>query len=260
MKRRLTALAAGLVLGGSVILMSVSVVAAAGPTTNAGPSGKGVCAAYAPSAQPSASKGGGAGITVLKAFGDCEINRRFATLSDLSSKISASKVITSSDAAALQSEITSTTSGLTSLKAKIDADTDVATLKTDITGIAANFRVYLLVVPQAHLVNAADGVLAAQTKFADINTKLTAAIAAAKAAGKDTTAAQAHLDAMNASVAAAVGLASPLPAQLLPLTPAQYNGGTAGPILTAARTALGTARDDLKSAVASAKACRDALK
>jgi hypothetical protein len=260
MKRRITALAASLVLGGSLVLMSVSVVTAAGATTNSGPSGKGVCAPYAPSAQPSASKGGGAGITVLKAFGDCEINRRFATLSDLSSKIGASKVITSSDAAALQSEISSTTSGLTSLKAKIDADTDVTTLKADITSIATSFRVYLLVVPQAHLVNAADGVLAAQTKFADINTKLTAAIAAAKAAGKDTTAAQADLDAMNASVTAAVGLASPLPAQLLPLTPAQYNGGTAGPILTAARTALGTARDDLKSAEASAKACVAALK
>jgi hypothetical protein len=64
---------------------------------------------------------------------------------------------------------------------------------------------------------------------------------------------------MNASVAAAAGLASPLPAQLLPLTPAQYNGGTAGPILNGARTALGQARDDLKSAIADAKACRDAL-
>jgi len=63
---------------------------------------------------------------------------------------------------------------------------------------------------------------------------------------------------MNASVTAAVGLASPLSAQLLPLTPAQYNVGTAGPILTA-RTALGQARDDLRSALADAKACRDAL-
>jgi len=116
------------------------------------------------------------------------------------------------------------------------------------------------VVPQVNLVNGADGVLAAQTKFADINTKLTAAIAKAKAAGKETTAAQADLNAMNASVTAAAGLASPVPAALLPLTPAQYNGGTAGPIIKNARTALGQARDDLKSAVASAKACRDALK
>jgi hypothetical protein len=65
---------------------------------------------------------------------------------------------------------------------------------------------------------------------------------------------------MNASVTAAVGLATPLPAQLLPLTPAQYNGGTAGPVLNSARTALVQARNDLKSAIADAMACRNALK
>jgi hypothetical protein len=259
MKTRITAIAASLLLGTSLILAAATTVAAAGPAT-AGPAGKGVCAAYAPSAQPSASKGSGVVLTALKAFGDCEINRRFATLTDLSAKITASKVMTSSDKTALQGDISSTNSGLTSLKAKIDADTDIATVKTDITAIAANFRVYLLVVPQVQLINAADAVIAAQTKFGEINTKLTAAIATAHAAGKDTTAAQADLDAMNASVTTAAGLATPLPAQLLPLTPAQYNGGTAGPVLTAARTALGTARDDLKSAEASAKACRDALK
>ena len=58
----------------------------------------------------------------------------------------------------------------------------------------------------------------------------------------------------------AVDLASPLPAALLPLTPAEYNAGTAGPVLANARSALVQARDQLKSAVADAKACRDALK
>lgn len=255
--RRITAIAASLVLGSSLAFMAVSTVAATGPTTG-GPSGKGVCA---PQAQASAGASRAPlGVQGLRAVGDCEINRRLATLTDLSAKIAASKVITSSDAAALQSEIGSTRTGLTSLKATIDTETNLTALKADVTKIATDYRVYLLLVPQANLVNAADGVLATQAKFTDINTKLTAAIAAAKAAGKDTTAAQTALDAMNASVAAAVGLATPLPASLLALTPAQYNGGTAGPILAAARTALGTARTDLKSAVASAKACRDALK
>jgi hypothetical protein len=261
MKTRITAIAASLLLGSSLVLIGSASVAAAGPS-NAGLSGKGVCAAYAPGKASAAPSGAKVTATLvgLKAFGDCEINRRFETLTDLTAKITASKVMTPTDASALKTEIGSTTAGLTSLKAKIDADTDLATLKADITGIATSFRVYLLVVPQVHLVNAADGVLFAQTKFAGINTKLTAAIAAAKAAGKDTTAAQADLNAMNASVTAAAGLATPIPAALLPLTPAQYNGGTAGPILAGARTALATARDDLKSAEASAKACRDALK
>ena len=202
----------------------------------------------------------GATVDTLRAFGNCEINRRFATLTALSSKISASKVMTSSDAAALQSEISSTRSGLTALKATIDAETSIPALKLDIVRIATQFRVYLLVVPQVHLVNAADAVAVAQTKFATVNTNLQARINAENAAGKNTAAAQADLDAMNASVTAAANLASPLPAALLPLTPAEYNGGTAGPILANARTALGQARDDLKSALADAKACRDALK
>lgn len=253
MKSRLTALLASLALGGSVLFVSAGIATAAAPATS-GPSGNGVCAVEA------AARKAGATVETLRAFGDCEINRRFTTLTTLSSKIAASKVMTSDQAAALQSEIDATRSGSTDLKASIDGDTTVAALKLDIVKIATQFRVYLLVGPQVNLVNASDAVLAAQTKFATINTNLAARIATAKAAGKDTAAAQASLDAMNASVSAAVNLATPLPAQLLPLTPAQYNGGTAGPVLNSARSAVVQARNDLKTAMADAKACRDALK
>jgi hypothetical protein len=253
MKPRITALLTGLVLGSSLLLTSSGVAVAAKATTG-GPAGNGVCAAE------SAARRAGPTVDTLRAFGDCEITRRFATLTTLSTKITASKVMTSSDAAALKAEIDSTRSGLTDLKATIDADTSIATLKLDIVKIATDYRVYLLVVPQVHLTNASDAVLAAQTKFAAVNTNLAARIATAKAAGKNTTAAQVDLDTMNAAVAAAAGLASPLPAQLLPLTPAEYNAGTAGPVLAAARTAIVAARNDLKSAVADAKACRAALK
>ena len=252
MKSRLTALVGGLARGSALLFTSAGIVTAATPAT--GPSGKGACATEAAAVKT------GATVATLRTFGDCEINRRFVTLTNLTAKITASKVMTSSDKAALQGEIGSTTAGLTSLKAAIDAETGIPALRADIVKIATGYRVYLLVTPQVNLVNASYAVLAAQTRFATVNTNLTARIAAAKAAGKGTTAAQADLNAMNASVTAAVGLASPLSAQLLPLTPAQYNVGTAGPILTAARTALGQARDDLRSALPDAKAGRDALK
>jgi hypothetical protein len=251
-KSRLATLAAGLVLGGSLLVVSTGAVGAV--TTPAGPAGKGVCATEA-----AATRVAGAKIDDLRAWGNCEINRRFVTLTALSSAITASKVMTPSDAAALQGEISSTRSGLTSLKTTIDSETVVLALRADIVKIATDYRVYLLVVPQVHLVNASDGILATQTRFTDLNTKLSARIATAKAAGKDTKAAQADLDAMNAAVAKAIGLATPLPAALLALTPAQYNGGTAGPLLSNARAAIVSARDDLKSAVAAAQACRTAL-
>jgi hypothetical protein len=252
MKNRFPALFASLVIGGSLLLVSTGVVAAV--TAPGGPSGNGVCATQA------AAVKAGASVDTLRAMGDCEINRRFTTLSQLGSKVSGSKVLTSSDAAALTAEIGSTTSGLTSLKATIDAETSISALRTEVKRIATDHRVYLLVGPQVNLVSAADGVIASQTRFSKVNANLTSRIAAAKAGGKDVTAAQADLDKMNAAVTAAVGLATPLPSALLPLTPAQYNGGTAGPILANARTALGQARDQLKAAVADAKACRDALK
>jgi hypothetical protein len=257
-KTKLTAFFAGVALAGSMLFASAGIATAAGPAAGglpgAGPAGKDICATQA------AAVKAGATVDTLRAFGDCEINRRFTTMTALSAKVTGSKVLTSSDAAALQAEISSTTSGLTSLKAAIDSETNVAALKADIVKIATDYRVYLLVVRQVNLVNGADGVAAAQARFATVSTTLTTRIAAATAAGKDTAAAQADLDAMKASVTAAAGLAAPLPATLLALTPAQYNAGTAGPVMDSAKTALGHARDDLKSALASAKACREALK
>ena len=251
MKLRLPALVGAIALGSSLLFASAGSV---GAVTTTGPAGKGVCAVEA------AAVKAGATVDKLRAFGNCEIDRRFATLTTLSAKITSSKVMTSAHAATLQSEISSTRAGLTELKGTIDAETGLPALRLDITKIATQFRVYLLVVPQVHLTNASDGVVASQSKFATINTNLAARIAAAKTAGKDTTAAQTDLDAMNAADAAAVTLASPLSGELLPLTPAEYNGGTAGPVITAARADLVKAVADVKTAVADAKACRAALK
>ncbi len=252
MTNRTLSLVASLVLGGSLLVVSTGVVTAV--TSPAGPGGKGVCATEAAAVKAAGS------VTTLRAMGDCEINRRFSTLNTIASRVAGSKVLTSSHATALTAEIGSTKSGLTSLKATIDAETSLPALRAEIARIATDYRVYLLVGPQVSLVSAADGVVASQATFAKVNINLTARIAAAKAAGKDVTTAQADLDKMNAAATAAVELASPLAAVLLPLTPAQFNAGTAGPVLASARTALGQARDQMKAAMANAKACRDALK
>lgn len=254
MKTRTRTILAGLAVAALLVVTSAAVASAASPVIAGGPAGTGVCATEA------AAVRAGVSIDTLRAFGDCEIARRFTTLGALASKISGSKALTSSDAAALSGEVSSTKSGLTGLKAQIDAETSLPALKSEICQIATAYRVYLLVVPQVNLVNGADTVQLAQTAFNQVSTNLTARIAAAKAAGKDTTAAQADLDAMNAAVTQAVGLAGPLPAALLPLTPAQYNAGTAGPVLKNARAALVQARGLLQSARQDAVACRDALK
>ncbi len=254
MSFRIRPILAGIAVSGLLVAGSATMVTAVGPTGAAGPAGKGVCATQAAASRANAT------VETLRAFGDCEITRRFATLDKLATQVSGSKVLTSSHASALSAKISAARSGLTDLTATIDSETSIPNLKAHIVKIATDFRVYVLLAPQVHLVNASDGVVAAQTRFNDMSTRLAARIAAAKAAGKDTTAAQGHLDAMKAAVTRAVGLAQPIAGKVLPLTPSDWNSGAAGPVLNQARTDLTAARNQLRTAVAEAKACREALK
>ncbi len=116
MKTRTSTIFAGLAVAALLVVSSAAVASAASPVVAGGPAGKGVCATQA------AAIKAGASIGTLRAFGDCEIVRRFTTLDALASKISGSKALTSSDAAALSGEVASTKSGLTDLKAQIDAE------------------------------------------------------------------------------------------------------------------------------------------
>ena len=250
MKTRIAAIIGALTLGGALLLSGTTLAAGADP----GPAGTGVCAAQAAAARSAKT------VAAWRAFGDCEIDRRFVTLDALGVKIANSKVMTAVDAAALRSEIADTRSGLTELRAAIDAETGPLAIRANVVKIATNWRVYLLVGPQVRLVNGADAVLTAGAKFTAVNNALSDRIAKEEAAGKNVSAAKADLAAMNDSVAAAISSAKPLPAQLLALSAAQYNAGSGKTALAQARSDLLSARDDLASALASAKACRDALK
>jgi hypothetical protein len=231
-----------------VLPQASSAAAASAAPVAGGPAGVGVCATQAATARSDGT------IASLRAFGDCEVDRRITNLHQLLGAIGASTVLTAAHRSTLTSEINATSSGLTSLKASIDAGVSVAVTKARIVEIATSYRVYDLVAPQVSLTSAADGVAAIGPLFTGVSSGLAGRISSAKAAGKDTASAQTALDAMNAAIAAAAGSASPLPAQLLGLTPAQYNAGTAGPILRSARASIVAARDQLKSAVADARA------
>jgi hypothetical protein len=251
LRQGLTAALAAAVIAAS----AVGVAAAVSPApVSGGPAGVGACAS-----QSVAARSGG-GVAVLRAFGDCEIDRRLVALSQLSAVISASKGLTSSDAAALNTGIAATRTGLTSLRTSIDGQTALPALKLEIVEIVTRYRVFTLLVPQVRLVDAADGVLSLGPRLTELSTDLAGRIAAAKFAGKDVTAAQAALDAMNGSIAGAESRAAPVPGRLLPLTPAQFDSGSAGPVLQGARTALVQARDALQAAAEDGRAVLAALK
>jgi hypothetical protein len=194
-----------------------------------------------------ASAAGTTTAATVKARAHAAIERRLATLADLRSRVTGQARLTSGDRGQLLTQIDADSRGLTALDAKIQADTDRATLRTDVEAIVVDYRVYLLTVPKVHEVIAADTELAAVTRLDAIAARLQAAIDAARAHGHDTTRAQADLDAMKAKVAAADGAAAPVPGQVLPLTPP--NWATADrPVLEAARTSLVDGRADLAAA------------
>jgi hypothetical protein len=227
-----------------VITAGAAGVAASVTTTpvSGGPAGAGVCATQASSARTTAT------VASLRAFGDCEIQRRLVTLSKLMSAVSTSKGLTTADAAALNSKIGAATSELNTLKTSIDAQKMLPALRLDVVQIVTKVRVYQLMGPQVRLTNAADIVIALKAHFDGISTALATRIANAQAKGKDVTAAQAALNAMNTAVASADALAAPLPARLLALTTADFQS-TAGPTsLLSARTSILKARDYLKAA------------
>lgn len=226
-----------------VVVSSSSAGAVSSAPVSGGPLGAGTCAAQALAARTHGT------VPALRSFGDCEIGRRQTTLADLTSVVNGSQALTTAERAALTAEIGADSSGLAGLKTAIDGQTRLPALKLEIVQIASKYRVYLLVAPQVYLVDAAEDVLALQPSFTQTATVLAGRIATAEADGKDVTAAQAALASMNAEVAAAMALASPLPGKLLPLTAAQWNAGTAGPVITAARAALVSARGHLQAAV-----------
>ena len=200
------------------------------------------------------------GIGHLRTLGDCEIDRRLDTITRIQGRVASADSLTAADRTELQSQLSADASGLTTLRARIDGESNVDALRADLKKIVADFRIYLLMVPKASDVIAADSELAAVARLGTLGTKLQARIDADKAAGKDVTGAQADLDAMTAKVAQVSPLVAGIPAAVLPLTPAQYNAGTAKPILVSSRASLQAGRGLLAGARVDARACVAALK
>ena len=241
-----TGLRHGLAAALAVIVIGAGAAGAAASATigpvSGGPAGAGTCATQASTAKTTAS------VAALRAFGDCEIERRLTTLTRLAGVVGAARALTPAHAATLSSRIAADSAGLTGLKAIIDAQTKFAALKLDVVQIVSKYRVYQLMGPQIRLIDAADGVVAIKPDFDGISSALADRIAKAQAKGKDVTAAKADLAAMNAAVAGAETLAGPLSARLLALTPADFQSGAGQSALLVARTNLVKARDDLKTA------------
>lgn len=196
----------------------------------------------------------------LGAVGDCEIDRRLATLDRLRALVADAPVITDAHETSLKGVLDGATTGLTALRAEIDAETSIPELRSEIRRIYTDFRVYVLDARQVLLVRGDDRVVAAADRLDKAAGQLADAIARAESNGKDVTEAKADLDAMTAAIAAARAEVAGDVDAVLAETPATWNAGTAKPILDAARASISKAQADLRTALRESRAVLAALR
>lgn len=187
-----------------------------------------------------------------KSKGDQEIDRRTASLTDLNTRIQAMQKVTDAFKQGISASINNEITTLASLKAKIDADADVPTLKLDIKSITGSYRVYALVLPQGRIAAAADREVVLVSMMSTLGSKLQARVQSAQQGGADVTALTASLTDMAAKLQDAQTKAEAAVTASASLTP---DSGDATK-MKANDSALAQARADLKASATDLAAAR----
>ncbi len=197
-------------------------------------------------------------MTNLRQRGDQEINRRITALNRLISMINAMKKISGDQKSSFVSQVNSYITELNNLKNKIDADTDLDTMKTDIQSIVSDYRVFVLFMPKITILATADKLSDISDQLTTFAGKLQTRITADQQAGKDVTSLNTELSDMQAKIADAKTQAANVENAVMTLDPSGYPGNRTG--LETGRTDLQTGRTDVKNAIADAREIIQGLK
>lgn len=190
----------------------------------------------------------------LRAIG--AIDARLIRIDRLRAQVGAAGALTSDHEAQLGAELGRAESGLTALRAEIEAAQAIEALRRLIPKIAEDYRIYVLVTPKVHLVIASDTVTAAADTLDEVAGRLAGTIEEAAAAGYDTGEAEAALEEMQSAIAQARRVGSPVAGSVLPLTPADWEEPAHG-LLTAGHDDIIEARRHLRDA---REAARDVVR
>ncbi|HWA52372.1 MAG TPA: hypothetical protein VG895_04955 [Patescibacteria group bacterium] len=95
-------------------------------------------------------------ITIVKQKADAEIERRLTSLTNAISLVNGFKKLNDSQKTNFVTSINTQISDLNNLKTKIDADTDMQTLRADQKSIFDEYRIYMLYLPQTRILSAAE--------------------------------------------------------------------------------------------------------
>lgn len=194
----------------------------------------------------------------LKSRADAEVVRRVTSLNKLISLINSFKKLTSAQKQGLVSDVNGEITNLTALKSKIDADTDVATLKTDVQSVILQYRVYVLYIPKVHILAGDDRIVNIASKLSTLAAQLNTRIQSAKSSGKDVTSLEASYNDMLSKITDATAQADNADTTVLPLTPDGYPGNRTQ--LISAFNMMKTGYQDLKAVLADARTIVSGLK
>ncbi len=182
----------------------------------------------------------------LQKRGDTEIERRIAALNQLITRIDKIRKISATQKTELKAKVQTEIDTLNALKAKIDADTDITTLRADVKSIVDSYRVFVVFMPQIQLIGAADRLLTVAANLSAISTKLQERITQAEAAGKDVTQLNTYLTDLNTKVTDANTQANAVITEALALTPEGYPGNKT--TIQTLRTKIKTGTTDIQTA------------
>lgn len=160
----------------------------------------------------------------------------------------------------LNSKLVTTEAGLEQLARQIEDAETLEELRVLIPQIWEDFRVYVLLTPQVRLVIASDVAVYAGEKAGEISARLSEAIQKAEEAGYDVDEAWELLAEFDQLVDSAVAAAAPVADTVLPLTPEDWNNGTAQPVLDQARQDIRGAHESFKMARQTAREIVEFLK
>ena len=173
-----------------------------------------------------------------------EIERRIEALTKINVRIGGVTKISDQFKANLNTNIQNQITALTALKVKIDGDTDLNTLKTDVQSITKLYRIFALIMPQTHIAAMADRTATAINIMIGIGNKLQARLTEMQNAGADVSALIATLSDMGAKISDAQAKAQAAVDVTATLVP--DNGDKDK--MAANKAALTEGRDNLKEA------------
>ncbi len=139
-------------------------------------------------------------LDALKKKADSMIDKRVMDLNKAIARIQEDNRLTTGQKTSFVSSLQTNITGLTNLKAKIDADIDLTIARSDAKQIVDSYRIYLVVEPKTRLLVTINNLQTTNTNMQNLSPKLQDLINALKSQGKDSTDLQISLDDINAKV------------------------------------------------------------